>query len=63
MDIDAEDFKDNKEVTKALDYMNEVNPIQTQTFDIIPTSMSNTLTFSNSKFNSYLKKSNLDDMS
>eukprot|EP00347_Sterkiella_histriomuscorum_P000026 403377465 len=60
MDLDSEDFQDNKEVTQALDYMNLNNPIKSPSFDIIPTSMSNTMTFSNSKLNSYLQKSSLE---
>lgn len=61
MDINMEDFKESREVTQAINYMNQVRPIAPEQYDIIPTSMSNTMTFSNSKLNSYLKKSNLDD--
>lgn len=39
-------------------YMNETNPIQVQNVDQFPTCM--TMTLTNSKLNSYLKKSNLN---
>ncbi len=59
LDFTDEEFKENKEISKILDYMNTNNPVKSFSQNEIPSALSQT--FASSKYNSYLKKTELSD--